>query len=149
MAELSVVGVPFRHSEIGEDVEARYLIVSGEETPVAYVVSALAKSITMLAVEDWSDDTVVKFIDSITRVIDIVNNYENMASSVDEQQVSISLSIDGKKYERSLDDTEISPMAETTLSNIEEILNEYADSITAQEKISVLLKLLKKEIDNI
>ena len=124
-------------------------IVTNTDYDDSYVVSALAKSITMLAVEDWSDDTVVKFIDSITRVIDIVNNYENMASFVDEQQVSISLSIDGKKYERSLDDTEISPMAETTLSNIEEILNEYADSITAQEKISVLLKLLKKEIDNI
>ena len=41
MAELSVVGVPFRYGEIGEDVEARYLIVSGEEAPVTYVVASL------------------------------------------------------------------------------------------------------------
>ena len=35
MTELGVVGVPLRHGEIGEHVEARHLIVSGEETPVA------------------------------------------------------------------------------------------------------------------
>lgn len=115
----------------------------------SYVVSTLAKNITMLAVEDWSDDTVDKFIDSISRVVETVNNYENTSSSDEEQQVSISLSIDGIKYERSLDDTEISPLAETTLYNIEETFEDYGDSITVQERISILLKLLKKEIDSI
>ena len=49
MTELGVVGVPLRHGEIGEHVEARQLIVSGEETPVAYVVSSLGKGREVIA----------------------------------------------------------------------------------------------------
>ncbi len=115
----------------------------------SYVVSALAKSVTMLAIEDWSDDTVGKFIDSISSIIDSVNNYDSNPSCIEEHLVSISLTFGENTYEKCLDGSEISPIAETTLSNIEEVFEEYADSITAQERISVLLKLLKKEIDSI
>ena len=113
----------------------------------SYVVSNLAKSISMLAIEDWSDDTVDKFLYNIERIISNVNDFENSDSSSADQKVSIALNIDGVNYEKNLTDMEISDIAETTLSNIEEILEDYADSITAQERISVLLKLLKKEID--
>lgn len=112
-----------------------------------YVISSLAKNITTFAVEDWNDDTVDRFIDSISGIIENVKNYELKGTNIESQQISISLSIDGMTYEKNLSDTEISVIAETTLNNIEETLDDYGDSITAQERISILLKLLKKEID--
>ncbi len=112
-----------------------------------YVISSLAKKITTFAVEDWNDDTVDSFIDSISKIVENVKYFELNEAVSESQQVSISLNIDGMTYEKNLADTEISAIAETTLSNIENIFEDYADSITAQERISLLLKLLKKEID--
>lgn len=114
-----------------------------------YVISQLAKSITMLAIEDWSDDAVDKFLSDLKQLIFEVNNFEKSDLIYGEQNVSITLNIDGVKYEKNLADTEISALAETTLSNMEGVFDDYSDSITAQERIAILLKLLKKEIDQI
>ena len=134
------------------DADTNYIIkfvASNSDFNEINVISALAKNITALAIEDWNDDTVNKFTENIRRVIDNVKKYEQNETAGNEQQASISLNIDGVTYEKNLADTEISAIAETTLNNIEEILEDYGDSITAQERISVLLKLLKKEIDQI
>ena len=109
-----------------------------------YVISSLAKAVTMLAIEDWSDETADIFIGDIKRIISAAENYDAAGS---DGNISLSIDIGGTKYEKNLADAKISAIAETALNNIEDILEDYGDAITAQERISVLLRILREEID--
>lgn len=114
------------------------------------VVSELAKCITMLAVEDWNDQVVNTFICKIKSYIDVVSSFileEDVP--VKNGTISLSLGYCGKVYENNITDTEISGIAETAMNNIESHLEEYGEAITAQERVAVLLKLLKKELEQL
>lgn len=114
------------------------------------VISELAKCVTMLAIEDWNDQLVNKFLSDIRAYIDTVNDFtlEEINTAVD-GTVTLSLDYGGKVYENNITDTEISGIAETAMSNIESQLEEYGEAITAQERVAVLLKLLKKELEQL
>ncbi|MCD7741722.1 MAG: hypothetical protein LUI06_05920 [Ruminococcus sp.] len=114
------------------------------------VISELAKSITMLAIEDWNDQLVDTFLDSIKSYIDIVNSFNlDEEESDTDGTIVLSLGYGGKVYENNITDTEISGIAETAMNNIESHLEEYGEAITAQERVAVLLKLLKKELEQL
>lgn len=114
------------------------------------MISRLAKNIEMIAIEDWNDSMVEKFIADIRRCVETVNDYErNVDDTATDENISISFNYNGKPYEKSMSNMEISGMAETVLNNIESTFEDYGDSISAQERITVLLKLLKNEIDQI
>lgn len=114
------------------------------------VISKLAKSITMLAIEDWNDDTVTKFLSNIEEYIDVINKFELEEVSVDDNgYIGLSIDYAGKVFEKNITETEISGIAETALNNIETELEDYGDAISAQERVALLLKLLRKEIEKL
>lgn len=114
------------------------------------VISALAKCITMLAIEDWNDQLVNTFLNSIKSYIDVVNSFSIEEENADtDGTIVLSLGYGGKVYENNITDTEISGIAETAMNNIESHLEEYGEAITAQERVAVLLKLLKKELEQL
>ena len=99
---------------------------------------------------DWNDQLVNDFLSKITTYIDVVNGFtleEN--DTVVDGKITLSLDYGGKVYENNITDTEISGIAETAMNNIESHLEEYGESITAQERVAVLLKLLKKELEQL
>lgn len=114
------------------------------------VVSELAKCITMLAIEDWNDRLVNTFLNDIESYIDVVNSFtlEETETAAD-GTIVLSLGYGGKVYENNITDTEISGIAETAMNNIESHLEEYGEAITAKERVAVLLKLLKKELEQL
>ena len=114
------------------------------------VVSELAKCVTMLAIEDWNDQLVNKFLSDIRSYIDVVNSFTLEDSDTDtDGTITLSLDYGGKIYENNITETEISGIAETAMNNIESHLEEYGEAITAQERVAVLLKLLKKELEQL
>ncbi len=114
------------------------------------VVSELAKCVTMLAVEDWNDQLVNTFLSDIESYIDAVNSYDlEENDTAADSTITLSLDYGGKVYENNITDTEISGIAETAMNNIESHLEEYGEAITAKERVAVLLKLLKKELEQL
>ncbi len=115
------------------------------------VISELAKCITMLAIEDWNDQLVNIFLNNIKSYIDVVNHFAiEEKNDVTDDTIVLSLGYGGKIYENNITDTEISGLAETAMNNIESLfLKEYGEAITAQERVAVLLKLLKKELEQL
>ena len=114
------------------------------------VVSELAKCVTMLAIEDWNDLLVDTFLRNIKTYIDIVNGFtmeEDDAAA--DSTITLSLDYGGKIYENNITDTEITGIAETAMNNIESHFEEYGEAITAQERVAVLLRLLKKELEQL
>lgn len=114
-----------------------------------YVISTIARDITTFAIEDWNDSMVDEFLSTVERCVKGVNDYNEAEHSSEEQNVSITLNLDGNVYEKQLDNSEISPIAETALNNIETVFEDYADAISPQDRVSILLKLLRAEIENI
>lgn len=114
------------------------------------VISELAKCVTMLAIEDWNDQLVNTFLNSIKSYIDVVNSFSLEAEDTGiDGTIVLSLGYGGKVYENNITDTEISGIAETAMNNIESHFEEYGEAITAQERVAVLLKLLKKELEQL
>ena len=114
------------------------------------VISKLAKSITFLAIEDWNDNSVPDFLSDIENYIDTINKYQREGiTASDDGHIGLSIDFAGEIYEKNITDTEISGIAETALNNIETELDDYGDAITAQERIALLLRLLRREIDKL
>lgn len=112
------------------------------------IVTKLAKNINLIALEDWNDEKVTEFINHIQKMIQTIENYHHATAETDEN-VSIAISFSDQVYEKNISDTEIAGLAETAMSNIESILEDYGEAISAQERIAVLLQLLKKEFEQL
>lgn len=114
------------------------------------VISELAKCVTMLAIEDWNDQLVTTFLTDIKSYIDTVESFTMEEVDTDKDStITLSLEYGGKVYENNITNTEISGIAETAMNNIESHLEEYGEAITAKERVAVLLKLLKKELEQL
>lgn len=114
------------------------------------VISGLAKAITFLAIEDWNDATVDNFIKTVADCIQTVSSYSVKEIQTENKgKISLSLNYEGDVYEKNISETEISGMAELAMNSIESELEDYGDSITPQEKVALLLKLIRKELDQL
>ena len=114
------------------------------------VISGLAKAITFLAIEDWNDATVDNFIKTVADCIQTVSSYSVKEIKTENKgKISLSLNYEGNVYEKNISETEISGMAELAMNSIESELEDYGDSITPQEKVALLLKLIRKELDQL
>ncbi len=111
------------------------------------LMTRLAKDIEIIPLEDWNDALADKFLEDIRQILEIVENFNQQSDAVQGNHVAIALQYGDQRYEKNMEDTEIGGLAETVLNNIETTFEDYAESISAQERIAVLLKLLKKEID--
>jgi len=111
------------------------------------LITNLAKEIESIRIEDWNDDMVTTFLNDIQHIIENVERFDLHSEGMIDTGVSITLNYGEQVYEKNISDTEISGLAETVLNNIETTLEDYGDAVSAQEKIAVLLKILKKEID--
>jgi hypothetical protein len=114
------------------------------------VISELAKNVTLLAIEDWNDNCVDDFITNLSCYIASVNEFEfEETTKSDSGFISFSFEVNGENYQKNITETEISGIAETALNNIESELEDYGDAISTQERVALLLKLLRKEMDQL
>jgi hypothetical protein len=114
------------------------------------VISELAKNVTLLAIEDWNDNCVDDFITNLSCYIASVNEFEfEETTKSDSGFISFSFEVNGESYKKNITETEISGIAETALNNIESELEDYGDAISTQERVALLLKLLRKEMDQL
>ena len=94
--------------------------------------------------------TVGIFLDKVKEYIKIILAFKAEEKlPQDNGTISLSINYSGQVFESNLTETEISGIAETTLNNIESDLNEYGDAITVQERIALLLRLIRKELEQL
>ena len=105
------------------------------------VVDKIAKILTNFYIEDWQPTEKTNYINELKKIIESLN--KRVEDNLEGQKIVI---INGDKtIEKNLSqDNEISALGSTMKNNIEEILEEYGGSLSEQEKISVLLDIMKK-----
>ena len=86
-------------------------------------------------------DSYSLFFNNFEYIIDELNTVEE--DSKDKIEISVK-NKDGNNIVKFIDDIEIGPIGKTLMSNIEDTIEEYADSIDKSEKIKILMNILNK-----
>ncbi len=106
------------------------------------IIEKISKIITGFYIEDWQPNEMINFSSELEQII---NNVANTDSASINYTNKITLISGNEKIEKVLSaDEELSALGNTMKNNLEEIINEYGDSLTEQEKISVLIDIMKK-----
>ena len=114
------------------------------------VIGGLAKAVTLLSIEDWNDGVVGDFLSGCAEYIHSVCTYRSRERQAENKgKIELSLNYEGNVYEKNLSEAELTGMAELAMNSIESELEDYGDSITPQEKVTLLLKLIRKELDQL
>lgn len=106
------------------------------------IIEKISKIVTGFYIEDWQPNEMINFSSELEQII---NNIANTDSTSNNYSNKITLINGNEKIEKVLSsDEELSALGNTMKNNLEEIINEYGDSLTEQEKISVLIDIMKK-----
>lgn len=92
-------------------------------------------------IEDWQANSYSLFFNNFEYIIDELNTVKE--NSKDKIEISVK-NKDGNNIIKFIDNVEISSIGKTLMSNIEETIEEYADSIDKSEKINILMNILDK-----
>ncbi len=103
------------------------------------VIEKIAKIITGYYIVDWQADQCDSYLEELKNIITTIKERKNIDS---DRKI---LLIDGEETieKNILQDEGISALGKTLKNNLEEIINEYGSSLSEQEKISVLLDIVK------
>lgn len=106
------------------------------------IIEKISKIVTGFYIEDWQPNEINNFKEELEKIINNINELDQ--NSVDSSN-KITLISGDEKIEKYLSNSdELSALGNTMKNNIEEIISEYGDSLTEQEKISVLIDIMKK-----
>lgn len=109
-----------------------------------FIIEKLAKIVTGLSIEDWQDSTIKNYLQDIQQIKDTITNYKKTVKIKSNHTYDVSFFVSDKKMVKSFDSTEISITGRTLYNNIEESIDDYAESIDVNEKRNILMKLLEK-----
>lgn len=108
------------------------------------IVEKLTNMVTGLNVEDWNDDILKEYLMEIGRIKHTIDSYTDEVAVENNLSYQISYNIDGKIVERTFEHEEVSQIGSTLINDVEQIFEDYGDSIDANEKRNILMKLLQK-----
>ena len=92
-------------------------------------------------IEDWQENSYSLFFNSIEYIIEELKT----AKINDSNKIEISLkNEDGNSIIKYIDNVNISSIGKTLMTNLEDTIEEYADSINQSEKIKILMNILNK-----
>lgn len=106
------------------------------------IIEKISKIVTGFYIEDWQPNEINNFKEELEKIINNINELDQ--NSVDSSNKITLISGDEKIEKYLSNNDELSALGNTMKNNIEEIINEYGDSLTEQEKISVLIDIMKK-----
>lgn len=112
------------------------------------LINRLAYNFSNLAIEDWNDNTINVYLDGIRNSIKAVEEYEAIGTT-DESEglIKIVFKNSGSTHvEKTFNKTEITPLGGTLFNAIEELVDEYGDSVSDNEKRNILMNILSKYI---
>lgn len=106
------------------------------------IIEKISKIVTGLYIEDWQPNQIQNYEEELSRIINSINNKDLNTYNDSNKIMLVSGTKTIEKYLSSEDD--VSAIGNTMKNNIEEVINEYGESLSEQEKINVLVGIIKK-----
>ena len=110
-------------------------------------VQRLAKCVTSLRIEDWSEKTILSFIEdlkSFKTTVDEFNQKEQSQKHEGDSFKLITITSDGQEIVKSFDRIEYSDRARLLYNDILNSIDEMGQSISEHEKRQILFEILDK-----
>ena len=105
------------------------------------IINRICNIVTGFYIEDWKFELIDDYIKGLKEIKDKVENSTTNDSDIQ----TITLINGDKKIEKTISsDIEITALGTTMKNNIEEIIEEYGNSLNEEEKINILLDIIKK-----
>lgn len=115
-----------------------------ESNSELYAINRLANIVTGLNVEDWQEITIELYFNDLKNSIGLVKNLQIDSNNDEENLFKIEISESERIVTKSFEKQVISEIGVTLLNELEGLLDEYGDSIEANEKRNILIKLLQR-----
>lgn len=110
------------------------------------LIEGLAKCVVGINLADWNDSSLNVYEDVLSSAIFAINAFN--ASSEDETgDNGIEVVINGEKISKTFSAVKSTPMGMTVMNNIEAVFDEYGDSISSDEKLNILINVIKTLIN--
>lgn len=113
-------------------------------------IERLAKVVTDLRIDDWTEDTVPQFTTELEQIKRAVLDYDLAASRIENTTVGSHaykvsfVGKDGKEIIKAFDKTSYSDRGKLLYNEIANALDEMGQSITEQEKRQILMEFIEK-----
>lgn len=105
------------------------------------IIENLSNIITGYYVEDWQPFERKKYLETLREIS------ENLVSKNSDENISSKILIvnENETIEKNLvDNNDLSAIGSTMMNNIEELIDEYGESVSEQEKVNIIINILKK-----
>lgn len=116
-------------------------IVSIESYDENGIIENLSNIITGYYVEDWQPFERKKYLETLRKIS------ENLVSKNSNENINSKILIvnENETIEKKLvDNNDLSAIGSTMMNNIEELIDEYGESVSEQEKVNIIINILKK-----
>lgn len=129
--------------KIHDSVTKKFIdyIVSIESHNENEIIENISNIITGYYVEDWQPFERKRYLETLNEISEKLiskNSNENINSK-------ILIVNENETIEKNLvDNNDLSAIGSTMMSNIEELIDEYGESLSEQEKVNILINILKK-----
>lgn len=110
------------------------------------VIAALSKSITGFAINYWNDAHKAEFIEKLVIVNEKLEKEQSTQDLHENETKMVLSSSAGEEYSVVFDKTELSDLGKVMKNKIDSTLNNFSQGVVYEEKIQVLLTLLKELI---
>lgn len=106
------------------------------------IIENLSFIVTGLSVGDWNEEIFESYEFNLNEILNCINEYiqAEETSSTSNLNCKINLGLEEKTFEIE----EISSLGKTIVNNIEEVFEDYGNSVSDNEKRSILIQMLKQ-----
>ena len=107
----------------------------------------LAKAVTGIELDYWTDNKISDFEETLKNAVNRLNEYDPI-ESLQEGEMKITIeSSDGNPVISQFSQEELSQAGQTMLNKMKNTLNNFGGSISYEEKIAIMAKILKEIIN--
>ncbi len=110
------------------------------------IIDDLSKIVSDVNIADWSNATLEKYIQSFREIIIAINSFNSSSDEVNAEN-GIEVLINGETISKTFSSVKTTPMGMTVLNNIEAVFEEYGEAISSDEKLNILLQIIKDLIN--
>lgn len=109
-----------------------------------HLIEKLCKLITDLNIEDWNDNVYDLYISKLLDIKKKVEFYRNEVSVDSQDYYQLKFYISGEEVNKMFKVEEVSATGKALFNEVDDMFEEYADSISENEKRNILIKLMKR-----
>ena len=112
----------------------------------ADIISRIALLMEGISIEDWNDQGVDIFCTKLKKALEGVTEANAEDSGTADTGFSITISYQNESVERVVAEKEISAIGKTLMNNLRYSIDEYGEAISSDEKVAILIEMIKEVI---